>query len=123
MNILLQILDEGMITDAHGREINFSNTIIVMTTNAGSNLSSGPLGFSESENKAAENKTQKALSDFLRPEFLNRIDEIVTFNSLDEDNFTEIAKIMFSDLKKSLDDKNIGFTYSDEAARILAKKA
>ena len=124
MNILLQVLDDGRITDAHGREVNFENTIIVMTTNAGSNLNSaGSLGFAESENKATENKTQKALSDFLRPEFLNRIDEIITFNSLTEDNFVEIAKIMLNDLKVVLDDKNIAFTYTDDAARIIAKKA
>jgi ATP-dependent Clp protease ATP-binding subunit ClpB len=123
MNILLQILDDGRITDAHGREINFENTIIVMTTNAGSNLNSGSLGFAEYENKAAENKTQKALSDFLRPEFLNRVDEIITFNSLTEDNFAEIAKIMLNDLKKALDDKSIGFVYSNEAALAIAEKA
>jgi len=123
MNILLQILDDGKITDAHGREVNFENTIIVMTTNAGSNLSINALGFSESENKAAENKTQKALSDFLRPEFLNRVDEIITFNALNEDNFVEISKIMLNDLKKALDEKNILFAFTDEAAKILAKKA
>jgi ATP-dependent Clp protease ATP-binding subunit ClpA len=123
MNILLQILDDGKITDAHGREVNFENTIIVMTTNAGSNLSMSALGFSESENKAAENKTQKALSDFLRPEFLNRVDEIITFNSLSEENFAEISKIMLGDLKKALDEKNIGFAFTDGAAHIIAKKA
>ena len=123
MNILLQILDDGRITDAHGREINFENTIIVMTTNAGSNLSSGSLGFAERANKAEENKTQKALSDFLRPEFLNRVDEVITFNSLSEDNFTDIGKIMLGDLRKALDEKNIGFAYTDEAAHIIAAKA
>ena len=123
MNILLQILDDGKITDAHGREVNFENTIIVMTTNAGSNLSMSALGFSESENKSAENKTQKALSDFLRPEFLNRVDEIITFNALTEDNFTEISKIMLGDLKKVLDEKNISFAFTDEAAAAIAKKA
>ncbi|MCL1792384.1 MAG: ATP-dependent Clp protease ATP-binding subunit [Oscillospiraceae bacterium] len=123
MNILLQILDDGKITDAHGREVNFENTIIVMTTNAGSNLSMSALGFSESEAKSAENKTQKALSDFLRPEFLNRVDEIITFNALTEDNFTEISKIMLNDLKKVLDEKNISFAFTDEAAAAIAKKA
>jgi ATP-dependent Clp protease ATP-binding subunit ClpA len=123
MNILLQILDDGKITDANGREVNFENTIIVMTTNAGSNLSMGALGFSESENKSNENKTQKALSDFLRPEFLNRVDEIITFNSLDEENFAEISAIMLGDLKKALDEKNIGFAFTDKAARTIAKKA
>jgi len=123
MNILLQILDDGRITDAHGREVNFENTIIIMTTNAGSNLSSGSLGFAASENKALENKTQKALSDFLRPEFLNRVDEIITFNSLSEANFAEIAKIMLGDLDKALSEKDIGFSYFDGAAGIIAKKA
>ena len=123
MNILLQILDDGKITDAHGREVNFENTIIVMTTNAGSNLSLTALGFSESESKAADNKTQKALSEFLRPEFLNRVDEIITFNSLSEENFAEISKIMLSDLKKALDEKNISFIFTDEASKVIAKKA
>jgi len=123
MNILLQILDDGKITDAHGREVNFENTIIVMTTNAGSNLNMSALGFSESESKSAENKTQKALADFLRPEFLNRVDEIITFNSLSEENFAEISKIMLGDLKKALDEKNISFRFADEAADIIAKKA
>ena len=123
MNILLQILDDGKITDAHGREVNFENTIIVMTTNAGSNLNMSALGFSESESKSAENKTQKALSDFLRPEFLNRVDEIITFNSLSEENFTEISKIMLNDLKNALNEKNISFDFTDEAAKIIAKKA
>ena len=123
MNILLQILDDGKITDAHGREVNFENTIIVMTTNAGSNLNISALGFTESETKVAENKTQKALADFLRPEFLNRVDEIITFNSLSEDNFAEISKIMLNDLKKALNEKNISFTFTDEAANIIAKKA
>jgi ATP-dependent Clp protease ATP-binding subunit ClpA len=123
MNILLQILDDGKITDAHGREVNFENTIIVMTTNAGSNLSMNALGFSESESKAADNKTQRALSDFLRPEFLNRVDEIITFNSLSEDDFAEISKIMLGDLKKALDEKNISFAFTNEASKALAKKA
>ena len=123
MNILLQILDDGKITDAHGREVNFENTIIVMTTNAGSNLSMSAIGFSESETKAAENKTQKALSDFLRPEFLNRVDEVITFNSLGEGNFAEISKIMLGDLRNALDIKNIAFTFTDEAASVIAKKA
>ena len=123
MNILLQILDDGKITDAHGREVNFENTIIVMTTNAGSNLNMSALGFSESETKSADNKTQKALSDFLRPEFLNRVDEIITFNALSEENFADISKIMLGDLKKALNEKSITFAFTDGAARILAKKA
>ena len=123
LNILLQILDDGRITDAHGREVNFENTIIVMTTNAGSNLNMATLGFTSSESKSDENKTQKALSDFLRPEFMNRVDEIITFRSLDEKDFAEISKIMLNDLKVSLREKNIAFNFSDGAAEATAKKA
>lgn len=123
MNILLQILDDGKITDSHGREVNFENTIIVMTTNAGSNLNMASIGFTENANKAFDNKTQKALSDFLRPEFLNRIDEIITFRALDEDNFTEIAKLMLNELKSTLEEKSLGFKYTHESAQAIAKTA
>ena len=123
LNILLQILDDGRITDAHGREVNFENTIIVMTTNAGSNLNMATLGFTANESKSDENKTQKALSDFLRPEFMNRVDEIITFRSLDENDFTEIAKIMLNDLKNALDEKNIAFKFNEASAEAIAKKA
>ena len=123
LNILLQILDDGRITDAHGREVNFENTIIVMTTNAGSNLNMATLGFTVSESKSDENKTQKALSDFLRPEFINRVDEIITFRALDENDFTDIAKIMLNDLKDALEEKNIVFNFSEASAEVIAKKA
>ena len=123
LNILLQILDDGRITDAHGREVNFENTIIVMTTNAGSNLNMATLGFTVSQSASDENKTQKALSDFLRPEFMNRVDEIITFRSLNESDFTEIAKLMLNDLKNALEEKNIAFNFSEASAEVIAKKA
>ncbi len=91
MNILLQILDDGHITDAHGRTVNFENTIIIMTTNAGSDRKDGSLGFNKTLNEQGKEKALKALNDFLRPEFINRIDEIVYFNKLSEENFIDIA--------------------------------
>ena len=121
LNIMLQILDDGRITDARGKTVNFENTIIVMTTNAGSDNSAVTVGFSTDSQTRAESKTEKALSSFLRPEFLNRIDEIITFNSLTEENFASIAKIMLDELKVSLAEKNIQFKYSDEAADMIAK--
>lgn len=123
LNILLQILDDGRITDAHGREVNFENTIIVMTTNAGSNLNMATLGFTDNESKSLENKTQKALADFLRPEFINRVDEIITFRSLDEKDFAEISTIMLNDLKTALEEKNILFKFTESSAEAIAKKA
>jgi ATP-dependent Clp protease ATP-binding subunit ClpB len=94
-----------------------------MTTNAGSNGSSSSVGFAMDTKTASENKTMKALSSFLRPEFINRIDEIITFNSLTEDNFADIAKIMLDELKMALEEKNIRFKYSDEAAKLIAKES
>ncbi|MHC1695723.1 MAG: AAA family ATPase [Eubacteriales bacterium] len=123
MNILLQILDDGRITDAHGREVNFENTIVVMTTNAGSSLSSSTAGFTVSEKTIEESKTLKALNEFLRPEFLNRVDEIITFRALDENDFTAIADIQLSDLSKTLAAKDILFSYTPEAAKKLASMA
>ena len=123
LNVLLQILDDGKVTDAHGKEVNFCNTIIVMTTNAGSQNTSNTAGFSKTENEVNEDKTSKALSSFLRPEFMNRIDEIITFNSLTEENFVEIAKIMLGELSASLSEKSISFEYGDEVPRLLAKKS
>ena len=121
LNIMLQILDDGRITDARGKTVNFENTIIVMTTNAGSDNSAVTVGFSSDAQTRAESKTEKALSAFLRPEFLNRIDEIITFNSLTEENFASIAKIMLEELRGSLAEKNIQFKYSDDAANMIAK--
>ncbi len=123
LNVLLQILDDGKVTDAHGKEVNFCNTIIVMTTNAGSQNTSGTAGFSKTENEANEEKTNKALSSFLRPEFMNRIDEIITFNSLTKDDFVRIAKIMLGELKASLCEKSISLEYTDEVPALLAEKS
>lgn len=123
LNVLLQILDDGKVTDAHGKEVNFCNTVIVMTTNAGSQNTSNTAGFSKTENEANEDKTNKALSSFLRPEFMNRIDEIITFNSLTKDDFIRIAKIMLGELKASLSEKQISLEYTEEVPSILAEKS
>ncbi|MBQ7384265.1 MAG: ATP-dependent Clp protease ATP-binding subunit, partial [Clostridia bacterium] len=123
LNIMLQILDDGRITDARGKTVNFENTIIVMTTNAGSDKSATTVGFSANAHEAAANKTEKALSTFLRPEFLNRVDEIITFNSLTEKDFASIAKIMLGELKTALAEKRIEFRYTDAAAEKIAKES
>ena len=123
LNILLQILDDGRITDARGKTVNFENTVIVMTTNAGSDRSNAAIGFSANESEQSESATMKALSDFLRPEFINRVDEIITFRSLDEKDFCEIAKIMLGELKTALADKNIKFKYSQTAVEYIAKSS
>ncbi len=120
LNILLQILDDGRITDARGKTVNFENTVIVMTTNAGSDNSAATVGFYASEATRGENKTMKALSAFLRPEFINRVDEIITFNSLTITDFEHIAEIMLGELKLSLEEKGIKFTYSSEAVKFIA---
>ena len=121
LNILLQILDDGRITDASGKTVNFENTILVMTTNAGSDRTSSTIGFSEDAQRLAESKTEKALSAFLRPEFINRIDEIITFRSLDEKDFSHIASIMLNDLAKALKEREMNFTYTPAAAAHIAK--
>ncbi len=123
LNILLQILDDGRITDARGKTVNFENTVIVMTTNAGSDRSASTVGFFTSEDTKSNDKTMKALSVFLRPEFINRIDEIITFNSLTVDNFRNIAVIMLNELKEALSEKNMTFTYSDDAVRFIAENS
>ena len=123
MNILLQILDDGRITDAHGKEVSFENTVIVMTTNAGSTNFTSPVGFSSSELEASREKTVKALSEFLRPEFINRVDEIITFNSLTPENFVGIAAIMTGELAKALDEKGIKFAATDALCRYIADKS
>ncbi|MBQ8475150.1 MAG: ATP-dependent Clp protease ATP-binding subunit [Clostridia bacterium] len=123
MNILLQILDDGRITDAHGKTVSFENTIIVMTTNAGSGGGMALAGFTGDSLSREKDKTEKALADFLRPEFLNRVDEIITFRSLSREDFEGIARIMLDDLKSALREKHIGFTYTDEVARIVAEKS
>ncbi len=123
LNILLQILDDGRITDASGKTVNFENTIIVMTTNAGSDNTSTTVGFSGDEHTVTETKTMKALSAFLRPEFINRVDEIITFNSLTEENFVSIARIMLDELKSVLAEKDITFSYTTGAAEFVAKNS
>ena len=123
MNILLQILDEGKITDAQGRTVSFENTVIVMTSNAGSSRSEGALGFGKTQGDVNKEKALKALIEFLRPEFLGRVDEIVVFNDLDEDAFKKIAVLMLDEFKEPLRDKGITFIYTDEAVAELAKES
>ena len=120
LNILLQILDDGRITDAGGKTVNFENAILVMTTNAGSDRTSSSIGFFEDGRSQAESKTEKALSGFLRPEFINRVDEIITFRSLDEKDFSRIAGIMLGDLAGALKEKDMNFTYTPAAAALIA---
>ncbi len=123
LNVLLQILDDGRVTDAQGRTINFENTILVMTTNAGSTNSSGRAGFSTENNSAEEARTMKALEGFLRPEFINRVDEIITFNSLTQENFEKIAKIMLGELEIALKEKGIELSYEAELLEYVGEKS
>ncbi len=122
MNILLQILDDGRITDAHGKEVNFENTVIIMTTNAGSNEGSSVAGFGESVQQNDKAKVMKALEAFLRPEFINRVDEIVVFNRLGKSNFSAICRIMLGDLQSVLAEKGIMFDYTDALVEYLSDK-
>lgn len=122
MNILLQILDDGRITDAQGRTVNFENTIIVMTTNAGSSRNSGSVGFGGTLSEMSRDRAVKALSDFLRPEFLNRVDEIICFNQLTEENFAGIAALMLNELKNVMSARNIDVAWTDEVIRLLVDK-
>ena len=123
LNVLLQILDDGRITDAQGKTVNFENTILIMTTNAGSDRSSATAGFGGGAQSTAAAQTEKALSAFLRPEFLNRIDEIITFRSLDEGDFAKIAGIMLGELREALGEKGITFKATDEAAALIARES
>ena len=123
LNILLQILDDGRITDAHGRTVNFENTVIVMTTNAGSNTKVGSVGFGRTANEQGKDRALKALNDFLRPEFINRVDEIVYFNQLTEANFKGIAVLMLKELAGALADKGIAFSWDDSLLEYLVKKS
>ena len=123
LNILLQILDDGKITDAQGRQVNFENAIIIMTTNAGSDVSTSISGFSENKATKAKEKTEKALFAFLRPEFINRIDEIITFRHLDKNDFTKIANLMLTKLKDFLFEKGTRLTYSDDVLDYIAEKS
>ena len=123
MNILLQILDDGIITDSHGKQVDFTNTIIVMTTNAGSTYAQNKPGFTSNPKGLTEDKTKRALEDFLRPEFLNRVDEIITFNALTEENFRGIAALMLGDLKALLEKKGIAAEFTDAARDTVAEKS
>ena len=121
MNILLQILDEGRITDSHGRKVNFENTVIVMTSNAGSDKKTGLVGFAKSENEITKEKAYKALSEFLRPEFLSRVDEIVVFNKLTQEDFEKIARLSLNEYVKSIAEHGVAFEFDDDSVKELAK--
>ena len=123
LNILLQILDEGRITDSHGRTVSFENTVIVMTSNAGSNVRSSAMGFNRTAEEAEKNRVMNALSEFLRPEFLGRVDEIVVFRALDENDYTRIAGLLLDEIKGPMQEKGILFGYDEEAARLIARKS
>ena len=122
MNILLQILDDGRITDAQGRTVNFENTIIIMTTNAGSNSKSGSVGFGGSLSDMSRERTMKALNEFLRPEFINRVDEVICFNQLTEANFRAIAELMLGELRENMERKNIALTWDDSLVDHLVRE-
>ena len=121
-NMLLQILDDGRLTDAHGNTINMENTIIIMTSNAGSNLNTNSIGFGDSANLGSKQKMLDTLKDIFRPEFLNRVDEIIAFDSLTEDELIKIVDLMLSDTEKALNDKNIGIFVSEDAKKFLCEK-
>ena len=123
LNILLQILDDGRITDAHGRLVNFENTVIIMTSNAGSERNDASLGFGRTESQLAKDKAMKALQEFLRPEFINRVDEIVAFNQLSEENFRGIAEIMLSELRDALTERGISFSWDSSVVDYLVKES
>ncbi len=123
MNILLQILDEGRITDAQGRTVSFENTVIVMTSNAGSNRGSGALGFAKTKNEASKERAMKALNEFLRPEFIGRVDEVVVFNDLTLDDYKRIAVLMLEELVDPLTDKGITFAWDDKAISEIASQS
>ena len=123
MNILLQILDDGHITDAQGRNVNFENTIIVMTTNAGSSTKSGSVGFGGSLSDMSRERAMKALNEFLRPEFINRVDEIVCFNQLTEQDFRGIAALMLGELRDVMAEKGVTLSWDDSLIDYLVKEA
>ena len=123
LNVLLQVLDDGRITDAQGRVVNFENTVIVMTSNAGSEGRVGGMGFGKTDSDMVQEKTMKALREFLRPEFINRVDEIITFNHLTQENFLDIADIMLRELKESLASRGLMLTWGEDLRQLLAKKA
>ena len=123
LNILLQILDEGRVTDAHGRTVNFENTVIIMTSNAGSASKDSALGFGKTEEDSSKEKVMKALSEFLRPEFIARVDEVIVFNSLKKDDFVKIADLMLSEYVPTLEEKHIKFTFDEKVCQLLAEKS
>lgn len=123
MNILLQILDEGRIHDSQGRNVSFENTVIVMTSNAGSTDKDTGVGFNKTSDEIAKDKAMKALGEFLRPEFLGRVDEVVVFNQLTEENYAEIAGLMLDEMKQPLEEKGITLRYNDEALKLIAHKS
>ncbi|EOS66736.1 ATP-dependent Clp protease ATP-binding subunit [Oscillibacter sp. 1-3] len=123
LNVLLQILDDGEITDAHGRKVNFENTIIVMTSNAGSATKEGTVGFGRTQQEQDADRAMKALQQFLRPEFINRVDAVITFNRLTEEHFQSIARIMLEELVASLKEKAVTLTYDDALVELLTRKS
>ena len=123
LNILLQILDEGKLTDAHGRLVNFENTVIVMTSNAGSNKRESALGFGKTQDAANKERVMKALGEFLRPEFMARVDEIIVFRELTKENFRDIARLMLNEYVPVLEEKKIKFTFDDKSCDYLVGKA
>ncbi|MBR6678618.1 MAG: ATP-dependent Clp protease ATP-binding subunit [Oscillospiraceae bacterium] len=123
LNVLLQILDDGEVTDSHGRKVNFENTVIVMTSNAGSDRKSSGVGFNRSISEQDRERSVKALQEFLRPEFINRVDEIVCFNKLTEEHFRDICRIMLKELAQSMEDKGLHFHYDDALVEYLSEKS
>ena len=123
LNVLLQVLDDGRITDAQGRVVNFENTIVVMTSNAGSEGRVAGLGFGRTQNEQVKEKTMGALREFLRPEFINRVDEIITFNHLSEENFRGIADIMLKELSDNLSNRGLTIKWEESVKDLLVKKA
>ncbi|MBQ8339045.1 MAG: ATP-dependent Clp protease ATP-binding subunit [Clostridia bacterium] len=123
LNVLLQILDDGRITDAHGKTVNFENTVLVMTTNAGSDKAGTLVGFGSADGTMEDARTEKALSTFLRPEFLNRVDEVITFRSLDREDFKRIAAIMLGELQAALDERHISLRWTDAALALIAERS
>jgi len=123
LNILLQILDDGMITDAHGRRVNFENTVLVLTSNAGSDKAGGTVGFGSNATEQSKDKAMKALKDFLRPEFINRLDEIVAFNALTKGDYTIIAGIMLKELIGSLNERGCSLTLDADVIAWMVEKA
>ena len=123
LNVLLQILDDREITDAHGRKVNFENTVIVMTSNAGSDKAVGSVGFGRSTDEQGRDRVMKALQEFLRPEFINRVDEIIYFNHLTKEHFADIARIMLDELRDSLKEKGYSFSYDDALVALLVEKS